>query len=581
MADRAVRSFFGALAPVAIAFICCCLIPGAALAQAFSFTDDPLTVRSTRVKAVHITELRAGINALRQRQGIAPAAFTDVVAPQSGSIRAIHIAELRTALNDVYVSLGRVNPTYTDAPQPAAGATIIKLVHVAELRAAVRAAGLLTLTASKTGTGSGTVSSSPAGITCGSDCTEPYVAGTAVTLTATPSASSVFTAWGGSCTGTAPCQLMMTAADRFVTATFTIVPVTLTATVSGSGTGVVTSAPTGINCGNDCSEVYNRGTSVTLSAHAAAGSYFANWTGACSNGGTCTLALNADTSIGAVFNTFTVDIDLTRGTVRMPNKYREGPWGVGGQPQTNFIAVPPGWSVGGQPQTNFVAVPPGWSVGGEVQTNLIAVPPGWTVGGQPQTNYVAVPPFPGWTVGGQPQTNFVTLPPGWTSGGQPQTNFVALPPGWTSGGQPQTNFLALPPNWTVAGQPQTNFVGLAPLAGWSAGGLVQTNFVSLAPGWSTAGQPQSNFVALPPGWVEGGFPQTNYVAYPGSTVATIELAYNDPGWLAWFQALKGSMSDSDLADVMIYVFLGGGPRHPQMFPRSAGWQGSAASGQWP
>ena len=40
-----------------------------------------------------------------------------------------------------------------------------------------------TLTVAKAGTGSGTVTSSPAGINCGADCSEPYNSGTVVTLT--------------------------------------------------------------------------------------------------------------------------------------------------------------------------------------------------------------------------------------------------------------------------------------------------------------------------------------------------------------------------------------------------------------
>ena len=63
------------------------------------------------------------------------------------------------------------------------------------------------LTVTKDGSGTGTVASGPLGINCGSDCAEPYASDTAVTLSATPDGSSVFTGWLGACTGTEPCNL--------------------------------------------------------------------------------------------------------------------------------------------------------------------------------------------------------------------------------------------------------------------------------------------------------------------------------------------------------------------------------------
>jgi endoglucanase len=75
------------------------------------------------------------------------------------------------------------------------------------------------LTVGKAGTGSGTVTSSPAGITCGGDCSESYPSGTSVTLTASPAAGSSFAGWTGACAGTGACNVSMTAA-RSVTATF-------------------------------------------------------------------------------------------------------------------------------------------------------------------------------------------------------------------------------------------------------------------------------------------------------------------------------------------------------------------------
>ena len=78
-----------------------------------------------------------------------------------------------------------------------------------------------TLTVTKAGTGSGTVTSAPGGIACGSDCTEAYANGTTVTLTAVASTGSTFGGWsGGGCSGTGTCSVSMTAAQA-VTATFT------------------------------------------------------------------------------------------------------------------------------------------------------------------------------------------------------------------------------------------------------------------------------------------------------------------------------------------------------------------------
>ncbi|HET9317661.1 MAG TPA: carbohydrate-binding protein, partial [Vicinamibacteria bacterium] len=76
-----------------------------------------------------------------------------------------------------------------------------------------------TLTVGKAGTGSGTVTSSPAGINCGSDCSESYASGTSVTLTASAAGGSAFAGWSGACSGTGTCNVTMSAA-RSVTATF-------------------------------------------------------------------------------------------------------------------------------------------------------------------------------------------------------------------------------------------------------------------------------------------------------------------------------------------------------------------------
>ncbi|MEK6699124.1 MAG: hypothetical protein AABZ10_08800 [Nitrospirota bacterium] len=80
-----------------------------------------------------------------------------------------------------------------------------------------------TLTVTKSGTGSGTITSSPAGINCGTTCTAEYMQGTIITLTATPDAGMIFDGWsGGGCSGTASTCTVTLSADTTVTATFTM-----------------------------------------------------------------------------------------------------------------------------------------------------------------------------------------------------------------------------------------------------------------------------------------------------------------------------------------------------------------------
>jgi Divergent InlB B-repeat domain len=76
----------------------------------------------------------------------------------------------------------------------------------------------------KSGSGSGAVTSSPPGISCGSVCSSNFHFGTGVALTATPAPGSSFSGWGGDCSGTAsPCTVTVDAA-RNVTASFTANP---------------------------------------------------------------------------------------------------------------------------------------------------------------------------------------------------------------------------------------------------------------------------------------------------------------------------------------------------------------------
>jgi len=148
-------------------------------------------------------------------------------------------------------------------------------------------------------TGTGTVTSSPAGINCPSTCSASFPSGTSITLTATAGAGFKFGAYSGACSG-ASCQFVLSS-NQSVSATFTSAnSAQLTVTVAGSGT--VTSNPAGINCPTACNASFNNGTSVTLTATPASGSTFSGFSGACS-GVNCQLSLSngQNASVTATF----------------------------------------------------------------------------------------------------------------------------------------------------------------------------------------------------------------------------------------------------------------------------------------
>jgi len=166
--------------------------------------------------------------------------------------------------------------------------------------------------------GNGTVTSSPAGINCPADCTEPYLSNTVVTLTANPAAGWMFVSWSGDCSGVNPATQVTVNEAKLCTANFTELQYTLTVSLNGQGT-VADVPPGGINCPPDCTEVYLDGTVVTLSATPAAGWTFVNWTGGCSGSNPTTqVTVNADKTCTANFTsvprTLTVTINGT-GTV--------------------------------------------------------------------------------------------------------------------------------------------------------------------------------------------------------------------------------------------------------------------------
>ena len=113
---------------------------GLSATQAFTvtvtgpFADDPIVPGVTPVRAVHFSELRTRIDALRNTAGLGRFSWTDPVLRAGVTrVRSVHLLELRTALTEAYAAAGRSAPRWTDA----AGRIPIRSVHLTELRAAV------------------------------------------------------------------------------------------------------------------------------------------------------------------------------------------------------------------------------------------------------------------------------------------------------------------------------------------------------------------------------------------------------------------------------------------------------------
>lgn len=122
-----------------------------------------------------------------------------------------------------------VGSTFTGWSGDASGTTNPLAVTVDEGKniTATFTLGTNVLVVVKDGTGSGGVSSDPAGIDCGATCALNFDYGTVVTLTATAESGSLFSGWsGGGCTGTGSCTVTLNETQN-VTATFTLLQIFL------------------------------------------------------------------------------------------------------------------------------------------------------------------------------------------------------------------------------------------------------------------------------------------------------------------------------------------------------------------
>ena len=154
------------------------------------------------------------------------------------------------------------------------------------------------LTVTTGGSGTGTVTSDVGPINCPGSCTASFDQGQVVKLTAHPDSGFRLDAWGGACSGRGDCTVTVSKVSS-VTATFG--PASHQLVLSVTGRGRVVSAPTGISCPGSCTSAFDADSVVALMAVPAKGYKFAGWSGACRGTSTCSVAISADTNVGAAF----------------------------------------------------------------------------------------------------------------------------------------------------------------------------------------------------------------------------------------------------------------------------------------
>jgi len=212
--------------------------------------------------------------------------------------------------------------------------------------------GSYELSVQAAGAGGGTISSSPAGITCGRSCSASFASGTQVTLTEAAGKNSSFAGWSGGCSGTNPtCSVTLNASQQ-VTASFNAIQnaVVLTVTLAGTGTGTVVSGPSGISCAAACTASFAPGTQVTITETAGTNSTFASWAGGGCSGTspTCSLAMNASQHVTATFNGNPSIASLTH-IIFLAQENRSfdhyfgalrGYWAQNGYPDQSFDGLP-------------------------------------------------------------------------------------------------------------------------------------------------------------------------------------------------------------------------------------------------
>jgi hypothetical protein len=269
-------------------------------------------------------------------------------------------------------------PTATFAAAIAAAGGGKGLTLVPESTATTHlAANFFAVSVTLAGSGSGSVASTPGGISCGSTCS--YVFSTATQITLIPTGSG-FAGWSGGTGSATVCNSIPGACtftptiDSNITATFNVAPPdTLIVSPAGTGTGTFTCSNDGGTTFGTCATTYANGTALILKATATSGSTFTGWTNGLGNATVCpnspanclfTLNTNTTVTVNFVLNA------VTQFSVTAPIATGNGGGGTvlcnagpcGSYPVNTLISM--------TPAPNVVSLFSGWSNGkGSVTAN--------------------------------------------------------------------------------------------------------------------------------------------------------------------------------------------------------------------
>ena len=183
-----------------------------------------------------------------------------------------------------------------------------------------------TVTVSRTGSGAGSVTSTPGGISCGATCSAAFTVGSKPSFTAQPDPNSTFTGWGGDF-AQAACAKSLTCAvtgdfglfgPMNISANFELKQ-HLTTGFTGTGLGSIVSTPAAIDCSNVnklaivtsvCSSDFDFNSTVNLKATPVSTALIAGWNGCESNPtfDTCTVTMSSAkaVTVNILANTITV-----------------------------------------------------------------------------------------------------------------------------------------------------------------------------------------------------------------------------------------------------------------------------------